>query len=311
MTRPAPTVTVPVELMARIAALSENPKAEHPHDVSYLIEEVTVLSAALATREEAPDWTARTEAAWTENNSEEAPAGSGIAYMAGLLAKAAVEASEEAPAGAGSVSSEADLKRIVKDLIAHRRAGDYDLMADDVANCLWPLLRAQPQAREDAQPVGWLRAVDEEMVCAHLGVAEAGDSYETAKKKLASLIQWNIAVAMDLSVGGEAQPVGEIVLSNKFGSGVSWLDGKLPPLGSKLYTHPAPDALSVEKLARGLAYIFAYKQVKKACQNPTASKEEWKSLASAKIDKDWQLFIPDATLLQEALSAPQTKQGAK
>lgn len=63
-----------------------------------------------------------------------------------------------------------------------------------------------PQAREDAQPVGWLRAADEEMVCAHLGVAEAGDSYETAKKKLASLIQWNIAVAMDLSVGGRPAP---------------------------------------------------------------------------------------------------------
>lgn len=63
-----------------------------------------------------------------------------------------------------------------------------------------------PQAREDAQPVGWLRAADEEMVCAHLGVAEAGDSYETAKKKLASLIQWNIAVAMDLSVGGHPAP---------------------------------------------------------------------------------------------------------
>ena len=54
----------------------------------------------------------------------------------------------------------------------------------------------------DPQPVGWLRAVDEEMVCAHLGVAEAEDSYETAKKKLASLIQWHIAVAMDPSIGG-------------------------------------------------------------------------------------------------------------
>lgn len=41
----------------------------------------------------------------------------------------------------------------------------------------------------------------------------------------------------------DAQPVGEIVLSNKFGSGVSWLDGKIPPLGSKLYTRPSLDAL--------------------------------------------------------------------
>lgn len=64
----------------------------------------------------------------------------------------------------------------------------------------------QPPASEDAQPGGWLRAVDEEMVCAHLGVAEAEDSYETAKKKLANLIQWNIAVAMDPSVGGRPAP---------------------------------------------------------------------------------------------------------
>lgn len=67
-------------------------------------------------------------------------------------------------------------------------------------------LRAPPPAREDAQPVGWLRAVDEEMVCAHLGVADAEDSFETAKKKLASLIQWNIAVATDPSVGGRPAP---------------------------------------------------------------------------------------------------------
>lgn len=58
----------------------------------------------------------------------------------------------------------------------------------------------------DPQPVGWLRAVDEEMVCAHLGVADAEDSFETAKKKLASLIQWNIAVATDPSVGGYPAP---------------------------------------------------------------------------------------------------------
>src|SRR5690606_5639152 len=64
----------------------------------------------------------------------------------------------------------------------------------------------RPPAREDAQPVGWLRAVDEEMVCAHLGVADAEDSFETAKKKLASLIQWNIAVATDPSVGGHPAP---------------------------------------------------------------------------------------------------------
>nr|WP_314430017.1 hypothetical protein [uncultured Brevundimonas sp.] len=71
---------------------------------------------------------------------------------------------------------------------------------------VYAALRAQPQAREDAQPVGWLRAADEEMVCAHLGVADAEDSYETAKQKLASLIQWNIAVATDPRVEGRPAP---------------------------------------------------------------------------------------------------------
>ena len=46
------------------------------------------------------------------------------------------------------------------------------------------------------QPVqsGWLRAVDEAMVCSHLGIANASDDYETAKKKLNDLIRWNIDV---------------------------------------------------------------------------------------------------------------------
>ncbi len=79
----------------------------------------------------------------------------------------------------------------------------YETLADAQAA---QLALSKPPAREDAQPVGWLRAVDEEMVCAHLGVADAEDSFETAKKKLASLIQWNIAVATDPSVGGYTAP---------------------------------------------------------------------------------------------------------
>ena len=51
-------------------------------------------------------------------------------------------------------------------------------------------------------PEGWLRAVDEEMVCCHLGVANPTDTYEEAKKKLAELIQWHVAVATDPTVNG-------------------------------------------------------------------------------------------------------------
>jgi hypothetical protein len=49
---------------------------------------------------------------------------------------------------------------------------------------------------------GWLRAVDEAMVGSHLGVADASDSYEVAKKKLNDLICWNIQVATDPAVNG-------------------------------------------------------------------------------------------------------------
>jgi hypothetical protein len=49
---------------------------------------------------------------------------------------------------------------------------------------------------------GWIRAIDEEMVAAHLGIASIDDSYEGAKYKLNSLINWHIAVATDPNVNG-------------------------------------------------------------------------------------------------------------
>ncbi len=89
---------------------------------------------ALAPREEAPDWTARTEAAWAENNSEEA-----LALENPEEPSAPENArdwpSEEAPAEAGA----------------------------KLAKAMWgiDLLRAQPQAREDAQPVAWSKALED------------------------------------------------------------------------------------------------------------------------------------------------------
>lgn len=55
---------------------------------------------------------------------------------------------------------------------------------------LWGYVEAQ-------QPTGWLRAIDEEMVSTHLGVADATDSYEDAKRKLNALICWHIDVSHD------------------------------------------------------------------------------------------------------------------
>lgn len=46
------------------------------------------------------------------------------------------------------------------------------------------------------------RAVDIELISAHLGIADSSDSYEDAKKKLNDLINWHIDVATDPAVNG-------------------------------------------------------------------------------------------------------------
>lgn len=51
-------------------------------------------------------------------------------------------------------------------------------------------------------PEGWLRAVDEALVVAHIGVANESDAYEEAKAKLDSLIGFHIDVATDPAVNG-------------------------------------------------------------------------------------------------------------
>lgn len=48
----------------------------------------------------------------------------------------------------------------------------------------------------------WLRAIDEALVDAHLGFASVSDDYDTAKRKLDSLIDWHVAVATDPDVNG-------------------------------------------------------------------------------------------------------------
>lgn len=49
---------------------------------------------------------------------------------------------------------------------------------------------------------GWLRAIDEALVVAHIGVANASDTYEQAKVRLNSLICFHIDVATDPAVNG-------------------------------------------------------------------------------------------------------------
>ena len=67
------------------------------------------------------------------------------------------------------------------------------------ADTLMDLDGAQPAP---SIPEGWLRAIDEALVVAHIGVANASDTYEQAKAKLDSLIGFHVAVATDPAVNG-------------------------------------------------------------------------------------------------------------
>jgi len=51
-------------------------------------------------------------------------------------------------------------------------------------------------------PTGWLRAIDEALVVAHIGVANESDTYEQAKAKLDNLIGFHVDVATDPAVNG-------------------------------------------------------------------------------------------------------------
>lgn len=53
----------------------------------------------------------------------------------------------------------------------------------------------------------WLRAIDEALVAAHLGIASGSDDYDTAKRKINALIDWHVAVALDPAVNGGRQLV--------------------------------------------------------------------------------------------------------
>lgn len=68
----------------------------------------------------------------------------------------------------------------------------------------WKAIEARVNGAQPAPsvPDGWLRAVDEALVVAHIGVANASDTYEEAKAKLDSLIGFHVDVASDPAVNG-------------------------------------------------------------------------------------------------------------
>ena len=65
-----------------------------------------------------------------------------------------------------------------------------------------PLFTHPASKPDDDLTPGWVRAADEEMLCAHIGVANLSDSYASAKAKLKTLIDWHVAVATDPAVNG-------------------------------------------------------------------------------------------------------------
>ena len=60
----------------------------------------------------------------------------------------------------------------------------------------------KPSKPAPSVPEGWLRAIDEALVVAHIGVASASDTYEQAREKLNNLIGFHMDVATDPAVNG-------------------------------------------------------------------------------------------------------------
>lgn len=111
-------------------------------------------------------------------------------------------------------------------------------------------------AHPPAVSEGWIRAIDEALVCHHIDVANADDSYAIAKDKLNKLL----CVVQDIgayfakqeparAVPGKCEPVAEVLWyepmlhepQTKKGhkiidASLSWMEKA--PLGTKLYTAP-------------------------------------------------------------------------
>lgn len=116
-------------------------------------------------------------------------------------------------------------------------------------------------------PDGWLRAIDEALVTAHIGVANAEDTYEQAKAKLDNLIGFHVDVDTDPVVNGgwklmPVEPTQEIYECYAAYDGTSYsnpfdfddfredylaaINSTGLPVGTKLYAlpvaQPAPSA---------------------------------------------------------------------
>lgn len=76
-------------------------------------------------------------------------------------------------------------------------------------------------------PDGWLRAIDEALVIAHIGVANAHDTYEQATAKLDNLIGFNVDIATDPAVNGGWKLVPVVSSDEMDSAGSEHCDGYL------------------------------------------------------------------------------------
>lgn len=83
-----------------------------------------------------------------------------------------------------------------------RRQLTADLGGSLEAYRVVPLCLAPGAQPAPSIPEGWLRAIDEALVVAHIGVANESDTYEQAKAKLNSLICFHVDVATDPAING-------------------------------------------------------------------------------------------------------------
>ena len=81
--------------------------------------------------------------------------------------------------------------------------------------------------RTKSVPEGWLRAIDEALVTAHIGVANAHDTYEQAKAKLDNLIGFHVDVATDPAVNGGWKLMPAVSTYEMDNAGASHCDGYL------------------------------------------------------------------------------------
>ena len=79
---------------------------------------------------------------------------------------------------------------------------------------------------------GWLRAIDNALVVAHIGVADKSDTYEQAKEKLDNLIGFHVDEATDPAVNGGWKPAPSVpdVPAKSLKPVIDWLRNGCDPM---------------------------------------------------------------------------------